>query len=38
MGATQFVEVRETVKEIAVPRYVEAEPPRLVAKPPLFDR
>ncbi len=35
-GAAQLVEVRETVQEIIVPRYVEAEqaaPP----KPPLFD-
>jgi mRNA-degrading endonuclease RelE of RelBE toxin-antitoxin system len=34
-GAAQWVEVRETVKEIVVPRYVEVEQPA-PAKPPLF--
>src|SRR5260370_14027116 len=36
-GAAQLVEVRETIKEIAVPRYVEVERPA-AAKPPLFAR
>jgi hypothetical protein len=36
-GAAQLVEVRETVKEIAVPKYVEVELPSAAkAKPPLF--
>lgn len=37
-GAAQLVEVRETVKEITVPRYVEAErpTPAPTAKPSLF--
>ena len=36
-GAAQLVEVRETVKEIAVPRYVEVEQPAAAkAKPSLF--
>jgi hypothetical protein len=36
-GAAQLVEVRETVKEIAVPKYVEVERPSAAkAKPPLF--
>ena len=35
-GAAQLVEVRETVKEIAIPKYVEAEPV-VVSKPLLFD-
>jgi mRNA-degrading endonuclease RelE of RelBE toxin-antitoxin system len=34
-GAAQFVEVRETVKEITIPSYVVEEGPPL-AKPPLF--
>src|SRR5579864_5603454 len=34
-GAAQFVEVRETVQEIIVPRYVEVEQPA-PPKPPLF--
>src|SRR5205807_2195810 len=34
-GAAQFVEVRETVQEISVPKYVEVAQPAL-AKPPLF--
>ena len=34
-GAAQLVEVRETVKEITVPKYVEADQPA-PAKPPLF--
>jgi len=34
-GAAQIVEVRETVKEIPVPKYVEVEQPAPV-KPPLF--
>lgn len=34
-GAAQLVEIRETVREIAVPRYVEAEP-EIVIRPPLF--
>lgn len=34
-GAAQLVEVRETVRDIAVPRYVEVEQPAPV-KPPLF--
>ena len=34
-GAAQWVEVRETVKEIVVPKYVEAEEPA-PAKPALF--
>jgi mRNA-degrading endonuclease RelE of RelBE toxin-antitoxin system len=32
-GAAQFVEIRERVEEITIPRYVEAAP---VSKPPLF--
>ena len=32
-GAAQIVEIRETVKEILIPKYVEIEQP----KPPLFD-
>jgi len=32
-GAAQFVEIRERVEEITIPRYVEAAP---VPKPPLF--
>ena len=32
-GAAQFVEIRERVEEIAIPRYVEATP---APKPPLF--
>jgi len=32
-GAAQFVEIRERVEEITIPRYVEAAP---VQKPPLF--
>jgi superfamily I DNA/RNA helicase/plasmid maintenance system killer protein len=40
-GAAQLVEVRETVREIEVPRYVEStasvpEPPPTAAQPPLF--
>ncbi len=35
-GAAQLVEIRETVREIAVPRYVESES-AVVTKPPLFD-
>ena len=34
-GAAQLVEIRETVKEIVVPTYVEA-PPTPVVTPPLF--
>ena len=34
-GAAQLVEIRETVKEITVPKYVEVERPA-PAKPPLF--
>jgi len=34
-GAAQLVEVRETVKEITIPKYVEVEQPRQ-PKPPLF--
>ena len=34
-GAAQWVEVRETVKEIVVPKYMEVEEPA-PAKPPLF--
>jgi hypothetical protein len=34
-GAAQLVEVRETVEEIKVPKYVEVEQPR-APKPPLF--
>jgi mRNA-degrading endonuclease RelE of RelBE toxin-antitoxin system len=34
-GAAQLVEIRETVQEIVVPKYVEAEPPTPV-QPPLF--
>jgi mRNA-degrading endonuclease RelE of RelBE toxin-antitoxin system len=34
-GAAQLVEIRETVKEIAVPKYIEVEQPAL-PKPPLF--
>ncbi|MEQ8790070.1 MAG: 3'-5' exonuclease [Pirellulaceae bacterium] len=38
-GAAQLVEVRETVQEIVVPTYVEAEiPARAVPQRPLFDR
>lgn len=33
-GAAQIVEIRETVKEIVVPKYVEIEQPR----PPLFEQ
>src|SRR6266849_10599093 len=36
-GAAQFVEVRETVQEIMVPKYVEVAQPA-PPKPPLFDR
>ena len=32
-GAAQLVEIRETVKEIVVPVYVEAEPPGKLTKP-----
>src|SRR5436853_2636394 len=39
-GAAQFVEVRETVQEIRVPKYVDVEQPSLTRvappKPPLF--
>jgi mRNA-degrading endonuclease RelE of RelBE toxin-antitoxin system len=35
-GAAQLVEIRETVKEIAVPKYVEAGTPPTVSKPALF--
>lgn len=36
-GAAQFVEIRETVQQIVVPAYVEAEKPkRSAAKKPLF--
>lgn len=34
-GAAQLVQVRETIQEIAIPRYVEAEP-IVLAKPMLF--
>src|SRR5262249_21863145 len=34
-GAAQFVEIRERVKEITIPKYVEAKP---VPKPPLFSK
>lgn len=34
-GAAQFVEIRETVKEITIPKYVEVELPT-APKPPLF--
>jgi len=34
-GAAQFVEIRETLKEIEVPKYVEVEQPT-PPKPPLF--
>ncbi|MCH9031286.1 MAG: UvrD-helicase domain-containing protein [candidate division Zixibacteria bacterium] len=34
-GAAQFVEIRETVREITIPKYVEAETQALI-KPPLF--
>ena len=34
-GAAQLVEIRETVREIAVPRYVDAEP-EIVTRPLLF--
>jgi len=34
-GAAQLVEIRETVQEIAIPRYVEVERPK-AAPPPLF--
>ena len=34
-GAAQLVEIRETVQEITIPRYVEAEQPK-TSKPPLF--
>jgi mRNA-degrading endonuclease RelE of RelBE toxin-antitoxin system len=36
-GAAQFVEVRETVQEITVPKYIEVSQPA-PAKPPLFAR
>src|SRR5260370_26857122 len=36
-GAAQFVEVRETVQEIAIPKYVEVAQPA-IARPLLFDR
>lgn len=38
-GAAQLVEVRETIREIEVPVYVEAEPtaPAAASLPPLFD-
>src|SRR5213593_3398891 len=34
-GAAQLVEIRETIKEIIIPKYLEAEPPPQT-KPPLF--
>jgi mRNA-degrading endonuclease RelE of RelBE toxin-antitoxin system len=34
-GAAQLIEIRETVKEIMIPKYVEIEQP-VSAKPPLF--
>lgn len=34
-GAAQLVEIRETVQEIAIPKYIEVETPARV-KPPLF--
>src|SRR2546427_4284860 len=34
-GAAQLIEIRETVKEITIPKYVEVEQPA-PAKPPLF--
>src|SRR5216684_922703 len=34
-GAAQLVEIRETVKEITVPKYVQVDQPE-PAKPPLF--
>ncbi|MBK8304742.1 MAG: DEAD/DEAH box helicase [Chloracidobacterium sp.] len=36
-GAAQIVEVRETVKEIVVPKYVEVEQPRLPLFPKITD-
>src|SRR5260370_31522838 len=36
-GAAQFVEVRETVQEILVPKYIEVAQPA-IARPLLFDR
>jgi mRNA-degrading endonuclease RelE of RelBE toxin-antitoxin system len=35
-GAAQLVRIRETVKEITIPKYVEVEEPAL-PKPPLFE-
>ncbi len=35
-GAAQLVEIRETIKEITVPKYVEAAEVTEAAKPPLF--
>src|SRR6266481_795947 len=34
-GAAQLVEIRETIKEIVVPKYIEVEQPK-PSKPPLF--
>lgn len=38
-GAAQLVEIRETVQQILVPKYIEVESPKLKAqRTPLFDR
>jgi len=37
-GAAQLVEIRETVKEVVVPTYVEAKAEAPAAKQPLFER
>ncbi|MGH8432562.1 MAG: UvrD-helicase domain-containing protein, partial [Solimonas sp.] len=37
-GAAQFVEVRETVREITVPRYMEAQTPAETPKAAIFSR
>jgi len=36
-GAAQLVEIRETVKEIVIPQYEEAQKPVVPIKPPLFE-
>ena len=36
-GAAQLVEIRETVKEIVIPQYKEAQKPFVPKKPPLFE-
>jgi len=36
-GAAQLVEIREAIREIEIPRYVDADAPKAIKKPRLFD-